>query len=153
MSDNQTRQYDSEEVNRIIRQALEFEKRDTIGHQELMETARELGIDSKKMEAAIKQETDGNNREAARSSWLKRKHSKFHAHLWSYAIVNGALFLINLMTPGPWWFQWPVLGWGIGLAFDYRQAYFPTEYQVEKGIRWALIRQKKMGLLKKVGLS
>lgn len=146
MSDYGSRQYDSDEVNRIIRQALEFEKRDTIGHHELMETARELGIDPEKMEAAIEREAEGNNREAARDVWLKRKHSKFHAHLWSYSIVNGALFLINIMTPGPWWFQWPILGWGIGLAFDYRQAYFPTEDQVERGIRWALRRNKKLGL-------
>jgi len=146
MSDYKTHQYDSESVNRIIRQALEFEKRDTIGYKELMETARELGIDPKKMEAAIQQEDIGNDRESARQAWLKRKHSKFHAHLWSYIIVNGGLFLINIMTPGPWWFQWALLGWGIGLAFDFKQAYFPTEDQIEKGVRWALRRQKKMGL-------
>lgn len=146
MSEYMSRQYDSEEVNRIFRQALEFEKRDTIGHKELMETARELGIDPKKMEAAIQRETEGSNREAAQNAWLKRKHSKFHAHLWSYIIVNGALILINIMTPGAWWFQWPLLGWGIGLAFDYRQAYFPTEDQIERGIRWALRRKEKLGL-------
>ena len=146
MSDYESRQYDTEEVNRIIRQALELEKRDTIGHRELMETARELGIDPGKMEAAIQREADGNSREAVKQAWLKRKHSKFHAHLWSYGIVNGAILLINIMTPGPWWFQWPLLGWGIGLAFDYRQAYFPTEDQVERGIRWTLRRQKRMGL-------
>jgi hypothetical protein len=146
MDEYMSRQYDTEEVNRIIRQALEFEKRDTIGHKELMETARELGIDQQKMEAAIRREMDGNSREAAKQAWMRRKHSKFHAHLWSYTIVNGGLFLINVMTPGAWWFQWPLLGWGIGLAFDFRQAYFPTEEQVEKGIRWALRRRKKMGL-------
>jgi len=142
-----SRQYSTEEVNRIVRQALEFEKRDTIGYNELMETARELGIDPEKMEAAIQRETEGNNREAARQNWLRRKRSKFHAHLWSYIIVNGGLFLINIMTPGGWWFQWLLIGWGIGLAFDLRQAYFPTEQKVERGIRWVLRRQSKTRLI------
>jgi len=146
MNDYRYRQYDSEAVNRIIRQALEFEKRETIGYRELMETARELGIDPVKMEAAIKRETIGNHRETARQEWLRRRHSKFYSHLWSYGIVNGAIFLIDLLTPGPWWFYWPLLGWGIGLAFSFRQAYFPSEDQIERGIRWALRRRKKMEL-------
>ena len=43
----------------------------------------------------------------------------FYTHLFTYIIVNLGLFLINLLTTrshGPWWFYWPVLGWGIGLA-------------------------------------
>ena len=42
-------------------------------------------------------------------------------------IVMGALLIINIMTPGPWWFQWPALGWGIGLAFNFKAAYFPLQ--------------------------
>ncbi len=34
----------------------------------------------------------------------------------AYAAVNGALFLIDLLTPGPWWFLWPVFGWGVVAA-------------------------------------
>ena len=41
----------------------------------------------------------------------------FYAHLFSYIGVNAFLFLLNLLTaPGDWWFYWPLLGWGIGLA-------------------------------------
>ena len=40
------------------------------------------------------------------------------------AIVNGGLLAINLLSsPGHWWFYWPMLGWGIGLAaHDFAQA-------------------------------
>ncbi len=145
MNDHRSRQYDSEAVNRIIKRSLQHEQSDAISYDELLETARELGIDSRKVEAAIVEEAAGREGEDAKNEWLRRKRSKFHAHLWSYLIVNGALFLINIMTPGPWWFQWPVLGWGIGLAFDLRQAYFPTEDQMEKGTRRTLRRRKRRG--------
>lgn len=41
----------------------------------------------------------------------------FYSHLAVYAIINTALFILNLLTsPGSLWFYWPLLGWGIGLA-------------------------------------
>ncbi|HXF63945.1 MAG TPA: 2TM domain-containing protein [Caldilineaceae bacterium] len=41
----------------------------------------------------------------------------FYIHLLVYLFVNAGLLLINLLTsPGDWWFYWPLLGWGIGLA-------------------------------------
>lgn len=143
MNDYKSRQYDNEAISRIIKRALQHEQSDAISYDELLATARELGIDPKNVAAAVMEETAGREGEDAKDEWLRRKHSKFHAHLWSYIIVNGALFLINIMTPGAWWFQWPVLGWGIGLAFDLRQAYFPTEDQLEKGTRRILKRRER----------
>jgi hypothetical protein len=41
----------------------------------------------------------------------------FYLHLTVYMLVNAGLFLINLLTaPAIFWFYWPLLGWGIGLA-------------------------------------
>ncbi len=41
----------------------------------------------------------------------------FYGHLIAYVLVNCFLLIVNLMTsPEDWWFQWPMLGWGIGLA-------------------------------------
>ena len=143
MTDEKSQRYDREEVNRIIRRALVLENGDSIGHHELIETAKEMGISSDRLEAAIEQEQTGKAREEARSRWLKRHRSSFHAHLWSYFIVIGVLMLINVMTPGPWWFQWPMLGWGIGLAFHIRDAYFPTERKIERGTKRMLKRSKR----------
>ncbi len=42
----------------------------------------------------------------------------FFIHLSAYVIVNLALVAINLMTtPQYFWFIWPLMGWGIGIAF------------------------------------
>jgi 2TM domain-containing protein len=119
------RHYDNDEVNRIIRRALKLENEDTISHQDLIDTARGIGLDPKIVEAAIEQEKAATKTEKIRKIRLKRRKVGFYSHLWSYLIVNGALLLINNFTPGPWWFQWSVLGWGIGLAFHFKAVYFP----------------------------
>lgn len=45
---------------------------------------------------------------------------KFYQHLMAFVIVIPFLFFINLLTsPFHWWFLYPMLGWGMGLAFHY----------------------------------
>ena len=49
---------------------------------------------------------------------LSPKWRSFFGHLGIYVIVIGMLAMINLFTsPDDLWFQWPALGWGVGLAF------------------------------------
>ena len=124
MNEITSKQYSKEEVDRIIRRALKLKKEDSIKHQELVDTAREFGIDPQTLETAIAQDQEVYEKERARRKRLLRRKARFHRHLWSYIIVMGALLLINATTPGPWWFQWPALGWGIGLAFNFKAAYF-----------------------------
>ena len=41
-----------------------------------------------------------------------------YVHVSVYCIVIAGLFLINFFASrGAWWFFWPALGWGVGLAF------------------------------------
>jgi 2TM domain len=41
----------------------------------------------------------------------------FYIHLAAYLAVNALLVYINLAaSPGRLWFQWPLIGWGVGLA-------------------------------------
>ena len=43
----------------------------------------------------------------------------FRVHVVAYAIGNGLLVLIDFLTPGSWWFFWPMFGWGIGVAMHW----------------------------------
>ncbi len=44
----------------------------------------------------------------------------FYSHLTAYLIVNSFLFLMNILTdPSDPWFQYPLLAWGVSLAFHY----------------------------------
>ncbi len=45
-----------------------------------------------------------------------RAMRRLRRHILAYAAVNGALFLIDLLTPGSWWFLWPMFGWGVAVA-------------------------------------
>ncbi len=41
----------------------------------------------------------------------------FYNHLLIYVVVNVFIFAIDWFSePGEWWFFWPLLGWGIGVA-------------------------------------
>ncbi len=109
MNDFLSRQYSSDEVHRIIRRASKLKQDDSITHEDLLNTAKELGLDSQTIETAVEQELKEYEKERAKESRLKRRKAGFRRHMWSYIIVIGGLLLINMMTPGPWWFQWPAL--------------------------------------------
>ena len=135
MNEFASREYSNEEVNRIIRRTLKLDHEDTISHEDLLETARAIGLDPGIVETAIEQEQREFEKERIRQSRLKRRKMGFYSHLWSYLIITAVLLLINIITPGPWWFQWAVLGWGIGLAFHYKALFFSHGKRFEKGIR------------------
>ncbi len=71
---------------------------------------------------------------------IAQKRAGFKTHLLSYIIVNAFFWALwyfrgedhgnNEYFPWP---VWPMLGWGIGLAFHYADAYiFPKVNSVEK---------------------
>jgi len=74
----------------------------------------------------------------------------FFTHLFTYIVVNLGLFLINYFTrgdTGTWWFYWPLLGWGIGVAshaFSVFGAYglFGREWE-EKQVKRYLEREAR----------
>jgi hypothetical protein len=48
----------------------------------------------------------------------------FYFHAVAYFSVNLLLIIINYSTtPHRLWFQWPLLGWGIGLLFHWFAAF------------------------------
>lgn len=124
-----SRQYTPEEASRIIKKALKAQTNATLSHDELLDMAKDLGLDEQTLETAIEKEHADHEKDQAKQVKLARRKAVFHRHLWSYIIVIGGLMMINLLTPGPWWFQWPALGWGIGLAFNFRAAYFPVVFE------------------------
>ncbi len=144
MADSQSRRYSSGEVSDIIRLALENKSgRDDVSYGDLLDIARQSGVSQDQVQAAIEyQETEG-QLDKAREQWKKRQKQEFLGHLRVYAIVNGALFLINLFTPGPMWVQWPLIGWGIGLAIHGSNAFFPSEESITKGARKILRKQRR----------
>lgn len=134
MEPDKNRTYSTQAVNRIIQHALQREEGEGIGHAELLEIGKELGLDSRRIEAAIRKEEAENQKRRALETWQKSRKFGFHWHLWSYIVSNSVLLLVNALVPGPWWFQWSVIGWGIGLGFHFQRVYFPTRRQVRQAL-------------------
>ena len=111
-----SRRYTNDQVTRIIRRALESKQASTILHQDLVEIGKELGVSEDEILAAVRDE----QRQQILDRRIQRKKVGFKYHLSSYISVNILLLIINLMTPGPWWFQWSILGWGIGVFSHYK---------------------------------
>jgi hypothetical protein len=134
---NSPRQCSQEEVNAILRRALERQGStgDAITHEELIETAKELGIEPGSLEAAIVEQRSVGEYEAARALYLVQRRQKFFEHLRSYLIVNFVLLVIDLVVTEGTWFFWPLFGWGIGVAFDAADTFWPKEKDIDRGAR------------------
>jgi hypothetical protein len=65
-----------------------------------------------------------------------QKRVAFKRHFATYIIVNlflwGVWLLNNKSYTGFPWPAWVTLGWGIGVAFNYRGAYYGDDMAVEK---------------------
>jgi hypothetical protein len=109
--------FTSEETERIIARAAKMGHSDTVSRAELLRIADQMGISpgvlSKAIEAERKERTKAERKEKKRKRYIKGLIS----HLLSYAIVITFLFIIDLISGPGWWFYWPMLGWGIGIAF------------------------------------
>ena len=131
------------EVEGILRRGLN-RKRDSgeITRGELIDTARELGLDVREVERAIAEQRKYGKLDAAKEQFKKSKREGFRNHLRTYLIINGALLLLNLFTDGLW-FVYPLIGWGIGLAFHAANTFNPSQREIECGARRILRRQER----------
>ena len=133
MPDPHQRRYSPEEVSSIVQRALEGARAedDTISYSDLVDTARELGIPADRLEKALEEQASRGEIEKAKEKIVRRRKTEFYNHFRSYLIVNGALMLMNILTGGPLWFFWPMIGWGIGLAFHASSTFLVSDESLE----------------------
>ncbi|HZH99050.1 MAG TPA: 2TM domain-containing protein [Fimbriimonadaceae bacterium] len=111
--------YEEEDVQEILSRALRVQSSAEDGdRQALIAAAAELGVSEEALAQAEKEWFQQKAELSERREFDALRKRDFLGHVTIYAIVNTALFLINLITPDPkWWFLYPLVGWGIGLAF------------------------------------
>lgn len=142
MSDQRVRpQYSRDEVEEILRRAAERTHEggaDGLTHDELVAAAREAGIDTTAVESAVTELAIDRQDRLAVEHWNARRRSGLVSHFTTWLVVNGGLFLINLLAGGVWWFFWPMLAWGIFVALHAASALrAPTPDQVQRVTRRA----------------
>jgi len=70
------------------------------------------------------------------------KLKEFYQNLASYCIVIPFLIFINLrFSPGFYWFWFPIIGWGMGLAFHFLEV---NNYNIFLGKNWEDRKIKEM---------
>jgi hypothetical protein len=89
-----------------------------ISHDELLETAREIGFSTQQMETAIASELRIRAEQAViqgkRDAERRRVRKQLLAHAAAFVVVGGALAAVGLLWLGSWVLG--VLGvWGVGL--------------------------------------
>lgn len=53
----------------------------------------------------------------------------FYKHAGIWAVVSVAIIVMDVFTGPGWWFFWPVLGWGIAVAFHAGSIFFGDGFQ------------------------
>ncbi|UQA55245.1 protein kinase domain-containing protein [Polyangium aurulentum] len=133
--------YSTQELGQVLSRAIERQaqaqaqgKRYT--RADLVEAAREVGIDDETLEDALSElrvalepptESLGAQRRRERQALLR------HVALW--AVFSVFFFLLNLATGGPPWFFYPVIAWGVGVAAHAVKYLIPVDPSPEEQIR------------------
>ena len=105
--------YTRQEADEILRRALAVQPADGISHDDLVSAAREVGIPSAAIEAAAQQL--GEDRRISERAELirRRRRAAFLRHLLIYLVVNAGIFFVDQADGGAYWFQYPLIIWGV----------------------------------------
>ncbi|HXH60484.1 MAG TPA: 2TM domain-containing protein [Fimbriimonadaceae bacterium] len=108
-----------EDVDEVLKIALRRQGRtDDSLRQRLMTSAEELGIPYDDLIEAEKEYVQQRKEREEFYQFRRRQVREFREHLFAYFVVNGLLVLANLLTSNNvTWAVWPILGWGVGIAF------------------------------------
>lgn len=137
------KEYSRDEVEEILRRALETQPLETLSHRDLVDAAVEAGIDADDVEAAarqIEEEREVRYEEDRILNWRKKR---FLQSIYTYVVVNGGLFVIDIMSGPGWWVQWVLAGWGIALALGARRALIPDRERLRARIRRRIARRSR----------
>lgn len=137
------KEYSREEVEEVLRRALDTQPLETLSHKDLVDSAVEAGINADDVEAAAKQIEEEREiliEEAQIVGWRKKR---FLQSTYTYVVVNAGLFVIDVMSGPGWWVQWVLAGWGIALALGARRALMPDRERLRARARRRVARRSR----------
>lgn len=83
-------------------------------------------------------------KELKRAKERAEEISGWVAHMGVYVIIIGFLFILDVITGSGWWFFWPALGWGVGIAIHTWMTWAPMMHDgwsERKAQEWVAKRQ------------
>jgi hypothetical protein len=131
------RVFTQEEVNTILSRAVERQNPSAGGltYAELIDTARQAGIDPGAIDVAVndlesgqetRAEDDQVNAELARRRW--RSWRRFSLHFTVYVMFSIFIAAMNIHEGGEQFYPFPILAWGIFVAVHFMAVFFPTVF-------------------------
>lgn len=130
------RSYTREEVDEILRRALaQGELGDQVSHEDLLEAAREVGIDPAEIDRAARElEAKRKDRELLAAAHAKRRRAFFRS-LLKFVVVIAFLAVLDLATGGALWVHWVALVWAMVLALRGMKVLTPSADEEERILR------------------
>lgn len=113
------RKYSDTEVRAILDRALKAEPGAELGiaHAELQAIGEQVGVPAEAMTRAANEVLEARLDGAATQAIQSRRRRWLALHAGVFALINGLLFTVNLLTtPGEWWVLFSVFFWGLALA-------------------------------------
>jgi hypothetical protein len=113
-------QYRSDEIQAILQRAMTMKAQGgEFSREQLLEMAEELGIAPETLQSAERQWRQEEKERQKRRVFRTYRRRAFQGHLFAYLLVNAFLIILDFGNDGSLdWAFWPLLGWGIGVAFD-----------------------------------
>lgn len=117
----------------------------TVTEEQLVRMASELGISLQALQSAQQEMAAQREEQIEQREYSRHVRNEWQGHLASYAIVNTFLMLMDYFTSGHiTWSIFPLLGWGIGLAFDTVSTFNRSDEDYQKGFeKWRAKRRKR----------
>lgn len=136
-------EYTREEVEEILRRALETQPLETLSHEDLVASAVEAGIDADDVEAAARQLEEEREIRAEEERIVTYRKKRFLQSIYTYVVVNSGLFLIDIMSGPGWWVQWVLAAWGIALALGARRALMPDRARLRERAKRKIAKRRR----------
>jgi hypothetical protein len=136
-------QYTRDEVEEILRRALETQPLETLSHEDLVASAVEAGIDAADVEVAARQIEEERELRAEEDRIVGYRKKRFLQSIYTFVVVNSGLFLVDIMSGPGWWVQWVLAGWGIFIALGARRALMPDRSRLRARARRRIAKRRR----------
>ncbi|MEM6424088.1 MAG: 2TM domain-containing protein [Cyanobacteria bacterium P01_H01_bin.119] len=139
-----TELYASEEAQQILQIAIAKEtEAGELSRSQLLDIASELGISGETLQAAEQEWLIRKDELKEQAIFNQYRRQRFQHHLIRYFVVNGFLFLIDLLLGGGVQFSlFIMLIWGLVIALHAWQTFWPSHFRYDEEFqKWRRNRQ------------
>ncbi len=134
-----SREYTNEEAASIITRVLDRQNGEggRISHDECLETAREIGVTTLELEAAVTEEVRLRAQKLVREEEQQRALRKLLTHAVLFVVGSALCFVIDVRFTGGVWYPYVLLAWLLGVALHAIRVLMPNDVDKQLAARAA----------------